>query len=179
MLSLGNKMPDFVLPEPAKNSAKYSTSQIAEDHSVVVAFICNHCPYVIHLADWLSMLAIDYQDKKVTIIGINSNDVENYPADSPQNMVAEVTLRGYVFPYLYDETQEVAKEFQAACTPDFYLFNSERQLVYRGQFDDSRPGNGKPITGSDLRAAINATLVGEAPDSEQKPSIGCNIKWKR
>jgi len=178
MLPLGSKLPDFSLPEPAKNNKEFSSADIRANHCVVIAFICNHCPYVIHLADWFSMLAIDYQDKNLTIVAINSNDFANYPADSPQNMVAEVNIRGYTFPYLFDETQQVAKQFQAACTPDFFLFNTDRELVYRGQFDDSRPGNDKPITGLDLRAAIDATLMGEEPDSDQKPSIGCNIKWK-
>jgi thiol-disulfide isomerase/thioredoxin len=139
--------------------------------------MCNHCPFVKHLADALAQFSADYLAKGAAVVGINSNDVANYPADSPEQMVQEAEERGYQFPYLYDETQEVAKAYRAACTPDFYLFDRDRRLVYRGQFDDSRPDNGKPITGADLRSAVDAVLAGKKPSEEQRPSIGCNIKW--
>jgi thiol-disulfide isomerase/thioredoxin len=140
--------------------------------------MCNHCPYVKHIRDDLAKLARDYRQHGVAVVGINSNDVGNYPADSPARMMEEATAAGYVFPYLYDETQAVAKAYRAACTPDFYLFDKERRLVYRGQFDDSRPGNGVPVTGKDVRAALDAVLAGKPVSLTQRPSIGCNIKWK-
>src|SRR6185295_11697747 len=138
----------------------------------------NHCPFVKHLAHSLAQFANEYMRKNVAIVGISSNDVGGYPADSPEQMVREAEEQGYSFPYLYDETQEVAKAYRAACTPDFFLFDRDRRLVYRGQFDDSRPGNGIPVTGADLRRACDAVLAGRPVPAEQKPSIGCNIKWK-
>jgi len=140
--------------------------------------MCNHCPYVVHIRPGLAQLARDYAPKGVAIAGINSNDVANYSADSPAKMKEEVKSAGYIFPYLYDETQAVAKAYRAACTPDIYLFDKNQKLVYRGQFDDSRPGNGIPVTGRDLRAALDAVLAGRPVSPNQKASIGCNIKWK-
>ncbi|MBI4581726.1 MAG: thioredoxin family protein, partial [Planctomycetes bacterium] len=145
---------------------------------LLVMFICNHCPYVKHVGHELARLCREYQARGVAIVGINSNDVDNYSDDSPARMKAEVAEVGYTFPYLYDETQQVAKEYQAACTPDFFLFDKDRRLVYRGQLDDSRPNSGKPVTGADLRAALDAVLAGKPAPSRQIPSAGCNIKWK-
>jgi thiol-disulfide isomerase/thioredoxin len=142
-------------------------------------FVCNHCPYVIHVADALAQFASEYQAKGLAIVGISSNDVSTHPADSPEQMVTEAENRGYTFPYLYDETQEVAHAYDAACTPDFFLFDKDHKLVYRGQFDASRPGSGIPVTGADLRAACAAVLAGEKPTDDQRPSMGCNIKWKQ
>jgi thiol-disulfide isomerase/thioredoxin len=140
--------------------------------------MCNHCPYVKLIRQGLAQLGHDYQAHGVAMIGINSNDAVNYPADNPARMKEEVASAGYTFPYLYDETQAVAKAYRAACTPDIYLFDPQQKLVYRGQFDDSRPGNGRPVTGKDLRAALDAVLTGKPVAAEQNPSIGCNIKWK-
>ena len=141
-------------------------------------FICNHCPYVIHVARELAEFSMDYQKKGVGIVGIMSNDVENYPDDSPQKMKVEKADRGYPFAYLYDQTQEVAKAYQAACTPDFFVFDGDMALVYRGQLDASRPQSDVPVTGKDLRSALDAVLDGRNPDEAQYPSMGCNIKWK-
>ena len=176
MLPLGTEAPEFSLVNI--DGRTVSLSDFDGSPALLVMFICNHCPFVKHLADALAQFTADYMAKGVAVVGINSNDVANYPADSPEQMVAEAEQRGYQFPYLYDETQEVAKAYRAACTPDFYLFDGEQRLVYRGQFDDSRPDSGKPITGADLRSAIDAVLAGKKPSVEQRPSIGCNIKWK-
>ena len=146
--------------------------------ALLVIFMCNHCPFVKHVADELTRLAMDYMPKGVAVVGINSNDAAAYPQDSPEQMVHEAEQRGYPFPYLYDETQEVAKAYGAACTPDFFLYDKSRKLVYRGQLDASRPGNGLPVTGADLRAAIDAVLAGQPVADDQRPSLGCNIKWK-
>jgi peroxiredoxin len=146
--------------------------------ALLIVFMCNHCPFVKHLAGALAQFSGEYMQKGAAIVGINSNDVANYPADSPEQMVRESEEQGYPFPYLYDETQEVAKAYRAACTPDFFLFDGDQRLVYRGQFDSSRPDNGKPITGEDLRAALDAVIAGKKPSEKQLPSIGCNIKWK-
>jgi thiol-disulfide isomerase/thioredoxin len=146
--------------------------------ALVVVFMCNHCPYVKHVRDGLAKLARDYQPQRVAMVGISSNDVANYPDDSPAKMAAEAKSAGYVFPYLYDESQAVAKAYNAACTPDFYVFDKDQRLVYRGQLDDSRPGNGMPVTGKDVRSALDAVLSGQPVSPTQKPSIGCNIKWK-
>ena len=140
-------------------------------------FICNHCPFVIHVRDELTRLASEYQKRGVAIVAINSNSIETHPQDAPEHMKALATELGWKFPFLFDSTQEVAKAYRAACTPDFYLFDAEQRLVYRGQLDDSRPGNNVPVTGRDLRAALDAVLAGRAPSIDQKPSIGCNIKW--
>lgn len=176
MLALGTKAPDFQLPDTTGRRVTLSDFQGAP--ALVVVFLCNHCPYVKHIRDGLAQLARDYAPRGVKVVGINSNDAKHYPADSPARMAEEARAAGYVFPYLYDETQAVAKAYRAACTPDFYLFDGHQRLVYRGQFDDSRPGNGIPVTGKDLRAAIDAVLAGQPVSSIQKPSIGCNIKWK-
>jgi thiol-disulfide isomerase/thioredoxin len=141
-------------------------------------FMCNHCPYVKHVRSGLAQLAKDYQAKGIAVVGISANDVQSHPDDSPAKMAAEAKDAGYTFPYLYDETQTVARAYQAACTPDFFLFDREKRLVYRGQLDDSRPGNGIPVTGKDLRAALDAVLAGQPVPKDQKASIGCNIKWK-
>jgi peroxiredoxin len=176
MLPLGTTAPDFNLPDT--NGKTVSLADFKDKPALLVLFICNHCPYVKHIRSGLAQLTRDYQPKHVAIVGINSNDVENYPEDSPAKMKAEVKSAGYMFPYLYDETQAVAKAYRAACTPDIYLFDKNRKLVYRGQSDDSRPGNGVPVTGKDLRAALDAVLAGKPISPNQKASMGCNIKWK-
>jgi peroxiredoxin len=175
MLALGTPAPDFQLPDPHGNSIKRDDFKDAK--ALVIAFICNHCPFVKHLRTELAQFARDYQPRGIAIVAISSNDVEHYPEDSPAKMAEEARAAGYVFPYLYDESQSVAKAYRAACTPDFFLFDAQRRLVYRGQFDSSRPGQGAP-TGADLRAACDALLAGKAVSPDQKPSIGCNIKWK-
>jgi len=176
MLPLGTKAPDFRLPDT--NGKLVSLSDFKDAQALVVVFMCNHCPYVKHIRPGLAQLARDYLPRKVAMVGINSNDVANYPADSPAKMAEEVKAAGYIFPYLYDETQDVAKAYRAACTADIYLFDQEQRLVYRGQLDDSRPGNNVPVTARDLRAALDAVLAGKPVSTHQKPSIGCNIKWK-
>jgi thiol-disulfide isomerase/thioredoxin len=178
MLPLGTRAPDFVLPD-AVSGRMVALSDFAGSKALVVMFICNHCPYVKHVAGELARLGKDYADKPVGCLAICSNDVANYPADSPTKMADEARTRGYTFPYLYDDSQEVAKAYLAACTPDFYVFDAARKLVYRGQLDDSRPGNRVPVTGQDLRAAIDAVLAGQPVPQHQRPSLGCNIKWKR
>jgi peroxiredoxin len=176
MLPLGTTAPDFELPDT--NGKTVSLAGFKDKPALLVLFICNHCPYVKHLRAGLAQLARDYLPRGAAIVGINSNDVANYSDDSPAKMKEEVKSAGYLFPYLYDETQAVAKAYRAACTPDIYLFDKARKLVYRGQFDDSRPGNGIPVTGKDLRAALDAVLAGKSVSSHQKASMGCNIKWK-
>ncbi len=176
MLALGTPAPDFRLPDTSGKIVSLSDFKGAP--ALLVAFICNHCPYVKHIRGGLAQLARDYLARGVGIVGINSNDVENYPADSPAMMAAEAKAAGYLFPYLYDETQGVARAYRAACTPDFFLFDANRRLVYRGQMDDSRPGNTIAVTGKDLRAALEAVLAGKPVSPNQKPSLGCNIKWK-
>lgn len=176
MLPLGTKAPSFRLPDPSGKWA--SSDDFKEARAFLVVFICNHCPYVKHIQFQFASLAKEYQSRGVGVVAINSNDVENYPDDSPERMAEEIKQVGYTFPYLYDESQQVAKAFRAACTPDFFLFDRNRTLVYRGQFDDSRPGNALPVTGADLRAALDALLAGYSVPLNQKPSVGCNIKWK-
>jgi peroxiredoxin len=176
MLPLGTKAPDFRLPDTGEKMV--GLAEFKDAPALVVVFMCNHCPYVKHVREGLAKLARDYQSKKVAMVGISSNDVANYPDDSPAKMAVEAKSAGYVFPYLYDESQAVAKAYKAACTPDFYVFDKEQRLVYRGQLDDSRPGNGIPVTGKDVRAALDAVLAGKPVSPTQKPSIGCNIKWK-
>ena len=176
MLTLGTKAPGFRLPDTSGKLV--ALEDFVRAPALLVVFMCNHCPYVKHLRSGLAQLARDYHPRGVAMVGISSNDVANYPADSPAKMAEEAKAAGYIFPYLYDETQEVAKVYRAACTPDIYLFDHNQRLVYRGQFDDSRPGNGVPVTGKDLRAALDALLEGKTVPSTQKPSIGCNIKWK-
>jgi peroxiredoxin len=176
MLPLGTPAPNFSLVNV--DGRTVSLQDFDGKPALLVIFMCNHCPYVKHLADALARFTGEYLAKGVAVVGISSNDVANYPADSPEQMVAEAESRGYQFPYLYDETQDVARAYRAACTPDFYLFDGKQRLVYRGQFDGSRPDSGIPVTGADLRAALDAVLAGKAPSAEQRPSIGCNIKWK-
>src|SRR3954468_11589971 len=176
MVPLGAEAPDFRLPDT--NGKTVSLADFTGAPALVVMFICNHCPYVKHLRGALAQFARDYIPRRVGIVAISANDASNYPADSPAEMAKEVKSAGYLFPYLYDETQEVAKAYRAACTPDFYLFDQQQQLVYRGQFDESRPGNSVPVTGKDLRAALEAVLAGNPVPANQKASIGCNIKWK-
>lgn len=177
MLELGTPAPDFQLPEPATGRT-VSLADFKDASGLLVIFMCNHCPYVKHISSALAQFAREYQPKGLAIVGINANDVQNYPDDSPEKMAEEVKSQGYVFPYLYDDSQEVAKAYKAACTPDFFLFDKDRKLVYRGQFDDSRPRNEAAVTGKDLRAAAEAVLSGQPVPSEQQPSMGCNIKWK-
>jgi peroxiredoxin len=176
MLPLGTKAPDFGLPDTTGKTVRLSDFKSVP--ALVLVFMCNHCPYVKHIRSGLAQLAKDYSSKGVAVVGISSNDVANYPADSPAKMAEEAKAAGYIFPYLYDETQKVAQAYRAACTPDIYLFDHDQRLAYRGQFDDSRPGNNVPVTGKDLRAAIDALLAGKPVSANQKPSIGCNIKWK-
>jgi len=175
MLPLGTAAPDFRLPDT--NGKLVAPADFA-GKPLVVMFLCNHCPYVKHIRAALAQLARDFLPRGAAIVGISSNDVVNYPQDGPREMAKEAKEAGYLFPYLYDETQSVAKAYRAACTPDFFLFAADHRLAYRGQFDDSRPGNGRPVTGKDLRAALDAVLAGREPLPTQTPSIGCNIKWK-
>ena len=177
MLPLGTPAPDFSLPEPHTDRT-VSLSDFDGAPALLVAFLCNHCPYVKHIADHFAAVAGGFRMDGAAVVGINSNDAATHPDDSPENMKGEVEWRGYDFPYLYDETQQVAKAYHAACTPDFFLFDAHRRLAYRGQFDSSRPSSDVMVTGSDLRAAMRAVLAGEEPSAIQMPSIGCNIKWK-
>jgi len=177
MLPLGTIAPGFMLYDTISED-EFSLFENRGDKGTVVFFICNHCPFVIHVNDELVSIANDYSDKDVSFIAISSNDVQNYPDDAPHLMRKKALELKYPFPYLYDETQEVARAYNAACTPDIYLFNSNLKLVYRGQIDDSRPGNGIEVTGSDLRHALDCLLEGKENTKTQKPSIGCNIKWK-
>lgn len=178
MLPLGTKAPDFNLHDTCTGKNK-SLQDLKSDKGTVIMFICNHCPYVKHLQSKLVEVAKKYQKQGISFIAISSNDVVNYPADSPEKMKLEAEKNGYTFPYLYDETQQVAKAYQAACTPDFYLFDGDLKCVYRGCFDDSTPGNGRPVTGKDLSEALDDLLSGKVISSDQKPSVGCNIKWKK
>ena len=177
MMPLGTIAPDFTLLNTVTGEM-VSLQDLKSDVATLVMFICNHCPYVKHIDAQLVKLATDYQSKGVAFIAISSNDVENYPDDSPDKMKEVAQQLGYPFPYLYDETQEVAKAYQAACTPDFFLFDKDLKCVYRGQLDGSRPKNDVPVTGKDMRAALDAVLAGQPVNPEQIPSIGCNIKWK-
>ena len=176
MLPLGTVAPDFDLPNVDGRMVDYAAA--AGPRGTVVMFICNHCPFVKHVADHLAVLGREYMPHGIGFAALSSNDVASHAADSPEQMVREAEERGYPFPYLYDETQEVAKAYHAACTPDFYLFDAGRRLVYRGQLDPSRPGSDVPVTGSDLRAAIDGLLAGRSPRADQVPSLGCNVKWK-
>lgn len=172
MLPLGTHAPDFTLFD-TQSGKDVSVAELKSDIATVIMFICNHCPFVQHVHEQLIQLADDYQSKGISFIAINSNDVKSYPADSPEKMKEA----GYPFPYLFDATQEVAKAYHAACTPDFYIFDKNLQCVYRGQLDDSRPGNNIPVTGKDVRLALDAILAGQTINAAQKPSMGCNIKW--
>ncbi len=176
MRPLGSAAPRFELPDP--RGGKVRLEDAAGAKGTLVMFISNHCPYVKHVRAQLAAIGRDYADSGIGILAIGSNDVERYPDDAPDRMAAEVQQVGYVFPYLWDETQEVARAYGAACTPDLFLFDGELRLAYRGQLDDSRPGSGVPVTGKDLRAAMDALVAGEPVPADQKPSIGCNIKWK-
>lgn len=176
MLPLGTSAPSFSLPDPDGKS--HSLDDAAGADAVLVMFISNHCPFVKHVATELAAIGRDYGSRNVAVFAINSNDVDRYPADGPEAMKTESATRGYSFPYLLDSTQDVAKAYRAACTPDFFLFDDKRRLVYRGQLDDSRPGNDMPVTGTDLRRALDAVLQNSTVDGEQRPSVGCNIKWR-
>ena len=175
MLSLGTQAPEFSLPNV--DGATFSLCQFA-GKPLLVVFMCNHCPFVVHIRPALQQFALEYQAKGIGIVGISSNDVTGFPQDGPDKMKAEAKSAGYTFPYLYDGTQAVAKAYKAACTPDIFLYDADHSLVYRGQFDASRPGNGLSVTGADLRAACDAMLAGKTVSSEQRASIGCNIKWR-
>lgn len=178
MLPLGTVAPDFTLLDTISGEQK-SLSDLKSDIATVIIFMCNHCPYVVHLQDKIAEVARVYTDKGIQFIAISANDVTTHPSDHPDEMHKCAIENGYVFPYLYDETQDVAKAYQAACTPDFYIFDKGLKCIYRGRFDESTPGNDKPVTGAELTNALNLALVGEmVPDSEQRPSQGCNIKWK-
>lgn len=176
MLPLGTSAPAFSLLDT--NGKTVSRDDFAAAPALLVMFICNHCPYVKHIRSGLAKLVRECQARGLAVVGISSNDATAYPDDSPAKMAVEVRDAGYTFPYLYDESQAVAQAYRAACTPDFFLFDRARRLVYRGQLDASRPGNGIPVTGEDLRASIDAVLAGNPVPGDQKPSIGCNIKWK-
>jgi peroxiredoxin len=176
MLELGTTAPDFALRDT--EGCEVRLDDLRDAPALLVMFLSNHCPYVIHLRHHLAKFIAAYQPKGLAAVGINANDVARYPADSPEKMKDEVAITGYTFPYLFDATQEVAKAYQAACTPDFFLFDADRKLVYRGRYDMSRPGNDVPITGKDLAAAIDAALAGKPPLADQVPSMGCNIKWR-
>jgi peroxiredoxin len=178
MVDLGTTAPSFELPDVVTGQRR-STAQLAGEHGLLVMFICRHCPFVQHIEKELARLGRDYQDEGLGMVAISSNDAETHPDDSPPSLKEQAEQQGFSFPYLYDETQEVAKAYQAACTPDFFLFDKQLTLVYRGQLDDSRPGNGVPVSGRDLRRAIDALLAGEPIPAEQRPSLGCNIKWKK
>lgn len=177
MLDLGTKAPDFTLPDTVSDK-DVSLSDIRSDKATVVMFLCNHCPYVIHVNPEIVRLAREYQEKGVSFVAISSNDVSKYPQDGPEEMKKHAAKIGYPFPYLYDESQEVARDYDAACTPDFYVFDGNLRLAYRGRLDASRPNSGIPLTGEDLRAALDAVLAGRPVTKEQFPSAGCNIKWK-
>ena len=179
MLPIGTVAPNFNLIDTVSNIVK-SVNEIFSDKATVVMFICNHCPYVIHVKDELVRLAHDYESKGVKFVAISSNNFEKYPQDGPEAMKIFAKKSGFTFPYLYDETQNVARAYDAACTPDFYIFDGEKKLIYRGRLDDSRPRveNPKPVTGKDLRKALNAILSNQTVSAIQFPSMGCNIKWK-
>nr|VFJ45324.1 MAG: Peroxiredoxin [Candidatus Kentron sp. DK] len=176
MRELGARAPAFTLPDTQGNPV--SLADFREAPGLLVIFLCNHCPYVHHIREALSAFAREYRARGLAIVGINANDIATHPDDSPDKMAEEAERFGYTFPYLFDETQKVAKAYRAACTPDFFLFDKEQKLVYRGQFDASRPGNGIPVTGQDLRAAVEALLAGQDIPPDQEPSLGCNIKWR-
>jgi len=177
MLELGTKAPGFELPDVVTGE-RVSLSDFEGKRAMLVMFICRHCPYVRHVRGELARLGRDFADSDLAIVAISSNDPIEYPEDAPESLAQEAREAGYAFPYLFDETQEVAKAYTAACTPDFFLFDADRALVYRGQLDDSRPRNGLPVTGKDLRAAIEAVVSGEPVSDDQRASIGCSIKWR-
>ena len=176
MVALGTRAPDFSLPDPS--GQEWALADVGGEGGLLVAFICNHCPFVKHLRHELAEFGRAYRARGLGVVGINSNDVTTHPADAPERMAEEIDEVGYTFPYLFDEAQEVARAYGAACTPDFFLYDRDGRLAYRGQFDGSRPGSGAPVTGEDLRAAADAVLDGRAPQADQQASVGCNIKWK-
>jgi peroxiredoxin len=176
MLALGTAAPAFRLPDT--NGKTVSLEDFADSKALLVVFMCNHCPYVKHVRQRFVELAREFQSRGAAVVAISANDAGAYPDDGPERMAAEAKSLGFSFPYLYDESQAVAKAYRAACTPDFFLFDARRRLVYRGQMDDSRPGNGKPVTGNDLKRAVDAVLTGRGVSATQRPSLGCNIKWK-
>lgn len=180
MLELGTPAPDFRLPNTnrAVGKPEMSLADFTDARALLVMFVCNHCPYVKHIRDGLVRFAGEYQAKGLAVVAVSSNDVGTHPDDAPDKMTAEAAQHGFPYAYLYDETQAVAKRYHAACTPDFFLFDANGRLAYRGRFDESTPGNQKPVTGADLRAAADAVLAGKAPPADQAPSMGCNIKWK-
>ena len=177
MLALGTPAPPFALKDVRTNEV-HTTASLAGPKGLLVMFICCHCPFVKHVEEQLAQLAIDFRNSGVGFVAISSNDAENYPDDAPSSLAEQALKLGFIFPYLYDETQEVARAYDAACTPDFFLFDSSGKLAYRGQLDSSRPGSDIPVTGRDLRAALKAVIAGEPVTAEQYPSVGCNIKWK-
>ncbi len=177
MLALGTVMPDFSLPDVCSQEI-IRPENFQHRSALLVMFICRHCPYVVHVQEELTRLARDYEEKNLAVVGISSNDVAGYPSDAPSRLKEMAEELGWKFPYCYDESQAVAKAFTAACTPDFFVFDRQRRLAYRGQLDASRPGNGKPVTGQDLRAALDAVLADQPVPIQQRPSAGCNIKWK-
>lgn len=177
MSPLGTKAPSFALPDVVDGRIVRLADFDAKG-TLLVMFVCRHCPYVVHVADQLARLGRDYREKDVAIVAISSNDAVAYPDDAPPRLAEFAKERGFTFPFLHDATQEVARAYQAACTPDFFVFDRGRSLVYRGQLDESRPNSGIPVTGKDLRAALDRLLAGDLPDTDQKPSLGCNIKWK-
>jgi len=177
MMPLGTKVPHFNLPDVISGKNK-SLKELKSDKATVIMFICNHCPFVKHVQKDLVQLANDYIPEGISFIAISSNDIESYPDDSPERMKEVAKQFSYPFPYLYDETQDVARAYMAACTPDFYVFDKDLKCIYRGQMDDSRPSNDISVTGKDIRAALDASLAGKSVRNDQKPSIGCNIKWK-
>jgi peroxiredoxin len=177
MLALGTQIPSFSLKDVRSNQI-YSEAALMGSKGLLVMFICCHCPFVKHVEKQLAQLAVDFRNSGVGFVAISSNDAENYPDDSPASLAEQALKLGFVFPYLYDATQRVARDFDATCTPDFFLFDAAGSLVYRGQLDSSRPGNDIPVTGRDVRAALKALIAGEPVSSEQMPSVGCNIKWK-
>jgi peroxiredoxin len=177
MLPLGTEAPDFALPDVVTGET-VKLADLSDANALLVMFICRHCPYVRHVRGGIAALGHDYAESGLAIVGISPNDPNEYPEDAPESLAQDAREAGYTFPYLFDETQEVAKAYHAACTPDFFLFDRERRLVYRGQLDDSRPRNDVPVTGRDLRAAIDATLAGRAVSGDQFPSVGCSIKWR-
>jgi thiol-disulfide isomerase/thioredoxin len=177
MLALGTRAPRFALKE-VRDGYERTTESLMGSKGLLVMFLCCHCPFVKHVEQQLAQLGLDYRNSGIGIAAISSNDAENYPDDAPSSLAQQALKLGFVFPYLYDETQEVARAYDAVCTPDFFLFDGSGSLVYRGQLDSSRPGNGIPVTGRDLRAAMNALMAGQPISPDQQPSIGCNIKWK-
>jgi peroxiredoxin len=178
MLPLGTKAPDFQLPDVVSGET-ISLDTFAGKQALLVMFICRHCPFVKHVQTQLAQIGKDYANSDVGLVAISANDAANYPDDAPDKLKEMVKELGFTFPFCYDESQETAKAYTAACTPDFFLFNADRKLVYRGQLDDSRPGNNEPVTGKDLRTALDAVLASQTVTPDQKPSIGCNIKWKQ